>query len=148
MHEYYMSLALEEARKAFMLDEVPVGAVIVKNDIVISKGHNLRETMKNALSHAEIIAIEKACRTLGGWRLLGCDLYATLEPCSMCTGAAVNARINRIIYGASDQKSGACGSIYNIANDERLNHRIEVIPGILEEECREILQDFFRRKRK
>lgn len=148
MHEYYMSLALKEAEKAFILDEVPVGAVVVKNDIVISKGHNVRETIKSATGHAEITAIEEACRVLGGWRLLDCDLYVTLEPCPMCAGAAVNARINRIIFGAFDQKSGACGSIYNIANDERLNHRIEVIPGVLEEECRELLQRFFRKKRK
>lgn len=148
MQEYYMSLALQEARRAFTLDEVPVGAVIVKNNIVIAKGHNIRETMKNALGHAETIAIEEACRVLGGWRLMDCDLYVTLEPCPMCAGAAVNARINRIIFGAYDQKSGACGSVYNIANDDRLNHRIEVIPGILEGECKELLQEFFKRKRK
>lgn len=148
MHEYYMSLALQEAKRAFMLDEVPVGALIVKNGVVVSKGHNVKETIKSALGHAEINAIEKACIALGGWRLLDCDLYVTLEPCPMCTGAAVNARINRIIFGAFDKKSGACGSVYNIANDERLNHRIEVIPGILEEECRELLQEFFKKKRK
>lgn len=143
-----MSLALQEARRAFILDEVPVGALIVKNGVVVSRGHNIRETIKSALGHAEINAIEEACKALGGWRLLNCDLYVTLEPCPMCAGAAVNARINRIIFGAYDQKSGACGSIYNIANDERLNHRIEVIPGMLEEECRELLQEFFKRKRK
>lgn len=148
MHEYYMSLALQEAKKAFILDEVPVGAVIVKNGIVISKSHNSREIMKNALAHAETIAIEEACRALGGWRLIDCDLYVSLEPCPMCAGAAVNARINRIIFGAFDQKSGACGSVFNIASDERLNHRIEVIPGILEDECIGILQEFFRKKRK
>ncbi len=148
MQEYYMSLALQEARRAFTLDEVPVGAVIVKNNIIIAKGHNIRETMKNALGHAETIAIEEACRVLGGWRLMDCDIYVTLEPCPMCAGAAVNARINRIIFGAYDQKSGACGSVYNIANDDRLNHRIEVIPGILEGECKELLQEFFKRKRK
>ncbi len=148
MHEYYMSLALKEAERAFMLDEVPVGAVVVKNDIVISKGHNVRETIKSATGHAEITAIEEACRALGGWRLIDCDLYVTLEPCPMCAGAAVNARINRIIFGAYDQKAGACGSVYNIANDERLNHRMEVISGVLEEECRELLQEFFRKKRK
>lgn len=130
-----------------MLDEVPVGALIVKNGVVVSKGHNIRETIKSALGHAEINAIEEACIALGGWRLLDCDLYVTLEPCPMCTGAAVNARINRIIFGAFDKKSGACGSVYNIACDERLNHRIEVIPGILEEECKELLQEFFREKR-
>lgn len=148
MHEYYMSLALQEARKAFILDEVPVGAVIVKDGIVISTNHNGRETMKNALAHAETIAIEEACRAVGGWRLLNCDLYVTLEPCPMCAGAAVNARINRIIFGAFDQKSGACGSVFNIANNDRLNHRIEVIPGVLEDECKGILQEFFKKKRK
>lgn len=130
-----------------MLDEVPVGVVIVKNDVIISRGHNARETMKSAIAHAEIAAIEEACRALGGWRLLDCDLYVTLEPCPMCAGAAVNARMKRIIFGAYDKKSGACGSVYNIACDERLNHRVEVIPGILEKECRELLQEFFKRKR-
>lgn len=148
MHEYYMSLALKEAERAFMLDEVPVGAVIVKNDTLISRGHNIRETIKSATGHAEIAAIEEACRVLGGWRLIDCDLYVTLEPCPMCAGAAVNARINRIIFGAYDQRAGACGSVYNIANDERLNHRIEVIPGVLEAECKELLQEFFKKKRK
>lgn len=148
MHEYYMSMALREAERAYMLDEVPVGAVIVRNDVILASGHNLRETTRNALAHAEIQTIDKACRALGGWRLLGCDLYVTLEPCPMCAGAAVNSRLQRIIFGASDQRAGACGSIYNIAKDERLNHRIEVIPGILEDECRALLQEFFRKKRK
>lgn len=142
-----MSLALEEARKAFMLDEVPVGAVIVREGRVIGWGHNLRETMKNALAHAEIVAINEACRSLNGWRLIGCDIYVTLEPCIMCTGALVNARVERIIYGASEPKRGGCGSLYSIAEDERLNHRIEVVPGVMEKECREILQEFFRMKR-
>ncbi|KRQ86224.1 tRNA-specific adenosine deaminase [Caloramator mitchellensis] len=146
-HEYFMKIAIEEAKKSFLLDEVPVGAVIVKDNKIIAKGHNARETLKNALAHAEIIAIDEACRSLGGWRLLDCTMYVTLEPCPMCAGALVNARIKTLVFGAKDYRSGACGSIYNIANDERLNHRIEVIGGILEDECRVLMQYFFRRKR-
>lgn len=148
MDDYMMKLAIEEARKAFILDEVPVGAVIVKDDKVVASAHNSREIMKDATSHAEIIAIREACRALGGWRLMDCDMYVTLEPCPMCAGAMVNARIRRIVFGAFDLRAGACGSIMNIAEDSRLNHRIEVVSGVLEEECRKLMQDFFREKRK
>jgi len=148
MDDYMMKLAIEEARKAFILDEVPVGAVIVKDDKVVASAHNSREIMKDATSHAEIIAIREACKALGGWRLMDCDMYVTLEPCPMCAGAMVNARIRRIVFGAFDLRAGACGSIMNIAEDSRLNHRIEVVSGVLEEECRKLLQDFFREKRK
>lgn len=148
MDDYMMRLAIEEARKAFILDEVPVGAVIVKDDKVVASAHNSREIMKDATSHAEIIAIREACRALGGWRLMDCDMYVTLEPCPMCAGAMVNARIRRIVFGAFDLRAGACGSIMNIAEDSRLNHRIEVVSGVLEEECRKLLQNFFREKRK
>lgn len=148
MDDYMMKLAIEEARKAFILDEVPVGAVIVKDDKVVASAHNSREIMKDATSHAEIIAIREACRALGGWRLMDCDMYVTLEPCPMCAGAMVNARIRRIVFGAFDLRAGACGSIMNIAEDSRLNHRIEVVSGVLEEECRKLLQNFFREKRK
>lgn len=147
MDEYFMKLAIKEAKKSFILDEVPVGAVIVKNGRVISLGHNLKEIIKDATCHAEIIAIREACKALGGWRLIDCDLYVTLEPCPMCAGAMVNARIKRVIFGAADPKTGACGSLMNIANDSRLNHRIETIPGILEEECKNLLKDFFKEKR-
>lgn len=148
MHEKYMSFAIEEAKKSMLLDEVPVGAVVVKDGVVISRGHNGRETTKDATSHAEMIAIREACKRLGGWRLTDCDLYVTLEPCPMCAGAMVNARIKRVIFGAFDPKAGACGSLMNIANDERLNHRIEIVSGILEEECSALLKDFFKLKRK
>jgi tRNA(adenine34) deaminase len=147
MHEKYMEIAIQEAKIAYLLDEVPVGAVIVKDGVVIARGHNLRETLRSATAHAEIIAINGACTKLNGWRLFGCDIYVTLEPCPMCAGALINARVDRIIFGALDHKRGACGSIYNIAKDARLNHRLEVIGGICEKECRELLQDFFTMKR-
>lgn len=148
IHEYYMSMAIEEAKKAYILDEVPVGAVIVRNGNIIAKAHNLRETLKDALAHAEILAIREACRVLNGWRLMGCDIYVTLEPCPMCAGAMVNSRINRVIFGAYDPRAGACGSLYNIANDVKLNHRVEIVSGVLEDECKAILQDFFKEKRR
>lgn len=146
--EYFMFLAIEEAKKAFELDEVPIGAVIVKNDTVISKAHNLRETLKDATAHAEIIAIKDACKVLGGWRLIGCSLYVTLEPCPMCAGAIVNSRIERVVFGAFDYKAGACKSVLNIANNSNLNHRAEITSGVLEEECRILLQEFFKKKRR
>ena len=148
MHEIFMKIAIEEAKRALILDEVPVGAVIVKDGNVIAKGHNLRETLKDATAHAEIIAIGKACTKLNGWRLFGCDMYVTLEPCPMCAGALVNARVDRVIYGAKDIKRGACGSLYNIGSDDRLNHKLEIINGVCEEECKILLQEFFSKKRK
>ncbi|TDT51942.1 tRNA adenosine(34) deaminase TadA [Fonticella tunisiensis] len=148
IHEYYMSMAIEEAKKAYILDEVPVGAVIVRNGNIIAKAHNLRETLKDALAHAEILAIREACRVLNGWRLIGCDIYVTLEPCPMCAGAMVNSRINRVIFGAYDPRAGACGSLYNIANDTKLNHRVEIVSGVLEDECKGLLQAFFKEKRR
>jgi tRNA(adenine34) deaminase len=147
-HEYYMSLAIEEAKIAYILDEVPVGAIIVRNGEVISRGHNLRETLKDATAHAEIIAIKNACTKLNGWRLIDCDIYVTLEPCSMCAGALVNSRVNRVIFGAFDARAGACGSVYNIVDDLRLNHRLDVVSGVLENECKGLLQEFFKGKRK
>ena len=147
MNEQYMKAAIEEAMKALEIDEVPIGAVIVKNEEIISRAHNLRETLKSATAHAEILAINDACRKLSAWRLLDCEMYVTLEPCPMCAGAAVNARIKKIAFGAYDNKAGACGSIMDIANNEKLNHRIEVVPGMLEIECREMLQEFFKKKR-
>lgn len=143
-----MRIAIEEAEKAFILDEVPVGAVIVKDGQILAKGHNLRETLKSATAHAEILAINEACTKLNGWRLFGCDMYVTLEPCPMCAGALVNARVDRIIYGAADYKRGACGSLYNFVQDQNLNHTLEVIAGICELECKTILQKFFSIKRK
>lgn len=147
MHEEYMKAAIDEARKAYAIGEVPVGAVIVKNNEIIARGHNLRETVKKATAHAEIIAMDEACLSLNGWRLFDCDLYVTLEPCPMCAGALVNARIDKVIFGAYDHKRGACGSVYNIVDDPKMNHRLDVVGGVCEKECIELLQAFFKEKR-
>ncbi len=138
---------MKEAELAFDEDEVPVGAVIVKDGIVIGRGHNRIEALKDPTAHAEILAITSACSSLGTKWLSGCSIYVTIEPCSMCAGALVLARIKDLYYGARDPKTGACGSVVNIANRKALNHRIKVGRGILEEECRRILQEFFRKKR-
>ncbi|MEG1869972.1 MAG: tRNA adenosine(34) deaminase TadA [Oscillospiraceae bacterium] len=140
---YFMNLALQEAKKAFNLGEVPVGAVLVKDNHVLSVGYNLRETKKNALAHAEIVAISNACKALGSWRLDGCTIYVTLEPCPMCTGAIINSRITRIVFGTPDAKAGCCGSVANLLAME-FNHRPVLTGGILKEDCANILQDFFR----
>lgn len=142
-----MAAALQMAKKAAKKDEVPVGAVIVYNGKVIAKAYNLRETKRSPLAHAEIIAIEKAARRLGGWRLSGCTLYVTLEPCPMCAGAIVNSRIDEVVFGAYDPKAGACGSLYNLA-EGRLNHTPGVIGGVMETECSSILKQYFKAKRK
>lgn len=147
-HEYFMKIAIEEAKKCLFLDEVPVGAIIVKDGKIIARAHNLRETLRDATAHAEILAINEACRALGGWRLLDCTMYVTLEPCPMCAGALVNSRIKTLIFGTRDPKGGACGSLYNIVADERLNHRIEIIEGVLQDECSKLLKEFFKSKRK
>ena len=141
-----MTAALVMARKAAKKDEVPVGAVIVHNGAVIAKAHNLRETRHSPLAHAEMIAIEKAARKLHGWRLSGCTLYVTLEPCPMCAGAIVNSRIDEVVFGAYDPKAGACGTLYNLA-EGRLNHTPKVTGGVLEEESAAVLKDYFRAKR-
>lgn len=141
--EAYMRLALDEARKALSLGEVPIGAVIVRDGSILAAAHNLRETGKNALAHAETRAIDIACKTLGGWRLPDCTLYVTLEPCMMCAGAILNARIDRVVYGAPDPTSGALGSKID-ARDAGLNHIFDVTGGVLQEECAGILKDFFR----
>lgn len=147
LDERFMEQALQEARKAYELDEVPIGAVIVKDGAIISRGHNLRETERDPTLHAEIAAIRDAARTLGGWRLSGCDLYVTIEPCPMCAGAILQSRIRRVIFGARDPKAGCAGSLYNLLIDERFNHRTEVTEGILAEECSRIMKDYFRQKR-
>lgn len=141
--EYYMKLALLEAKKAFDLGEVPVGAVIVQDDIVISSAYNLREIEKMATAHAEILAIQKACKNLGGWRLPRCTLYVTLEPCPMCAGAIINSRIDKVVFGAYDFKAGSCGSIVNLF-DIDYNHKPMVIGGVLEDECVDLLKSFFK----
>ncbi len=141
-----MNAALMQARLAGDAGEVPVGAVVVYNDEIIASAYNRRESDKCATSHAELLAIEAACRARGGWRLFGCELYVTLEPCVMCAGAAVNARLDRVVYGARDLRFGALGSITDV-NSIGLNHKYEAVGGVLEEDCRTLLQEFFRRKR-
>lgn len=141
-----MSEALAEARLAAEKDEVPVGAVVVRGGEIIARAHNLRETEKNALMHAETMAVDAACRALGGWRLPGCTLYVTLEPCPMCAGAIVNSRIERVVFGAYDRRAGAFGSVLDL-NAYPLNHKPEIVGGIMEEECRTMLQEFFKKKR-
>jgi tRNA(adenine34) deaminase len=144
---FFMQEALKEAEKALEFDEVPVGALIVMDREVIARAHNLRETSQDATAHAELLAIRKACEALKTWRLVGCTLYVTLEPCPMCAGAIVLARLDRVVFGAHDPKAGACGSLMNIPEDERFNHRPEMVPGVLAEECARILKDFFKQKR-
>ncbi len=143
----YMGECLALAKRAAKLDEVPVGAIIVHDGEIIARAHNLRETEKCATKHAEIIAIEEACRTLGGWRLPNCTMYVTLEPCTMCAGAIVNARIDRVVFGAYDEKSGAFGSVINVS-ELKLNHKTESEGGCLLCECKNILGEYFREKRK
>jgi tRNA(adenine34) deaminase len=146
--ENFMEAALEEAEIAAQLDEVPVGAVIVKNSIIIASAHNLREQSQDPTNHAEILALKIASRQLGRWRLDDCDLYVTKEPCPMCAGAIFQARIKKLVFGAKDKKAGYAGTLYNVAQDKRLNWQTEVTSGILEEESRKLLQDFFKSKRK
>jgi len=145
--EHIMRLALVEARAALEHEDVPVGAVIVRDGIVIARAHNQRELLKDPTAHAEILALTQASAALGTWRLTACIAYVTLEPCVMCAGALVQARIARLVYGATDPKAGACESLYQVPQDERLNHRLELTPGMLAEECSEILREFFRAKR-
>jgi tRNA(adenine34) deaminase len=147
-HEEYMRIAIEEAKIAASLGESPIGAVIVQDGKVIGRGHNTTETAKDPTCHAEMNAIRDAARNLGGWRLPHCSMYVTLEPCSMCAGAIVLARIEQLYIGTADPKSGACGSLRNIVSDERLNHRVEVHTGVLQEECSGLLKDFFKQLRK
>ena len=145
--EAFLDLALHEARRAATEDEVPVGAVAVYQGQVVGTGRNARERRADPLAHAELDALREAARNLGRWRLSGVTLYVTLEPCAMCAGAMVNARVDRLVYGASDPKAGAVRSLYEICTDTRLNHRIEVVSGIRGEEAGALLTDFFRSKR-
>lgn len=144
--EYYMKEAIAEAIEAGKLGEVPIGAVIVRNGEIIARAHNERENGKDATRHAEIIAIERACAALKGWRLIGCDLYVTLEPCPMCAGACVNSRMVRVVYGAPDLRAGAFGSVLNL-NDYPLNHKPEIVGGVLADECLEPIRAFFKERR-
>lgn len=145
--ELYMLEAISEAKKAGEMGEVPIGAVIVLDGKIIARAHNLRETRQSSIAHAEVLAIEEACRKLGTWRLEDAILYVTLEPCPMCAGAIMLSRIKKTVYGASDPKGGCAGTFMNILEDERFNHQSEVVVGVLEEQCGALLSDFFRKLR-
>jgi tRNA(adenine34) deaminase len=143
----YMNMALEQARKAVAQGEVPVGAVLVRDDQVLAQAHNFRETWQDPTAHAEMVAIREAATQLGSWRLTDTTLYVTLEPCAMCIGAIILARIPRLVFGAPDPKAGACGSILTVPAERRLNHSVEVIGGVLERDSQELLQTFFQNLR-
>ena len=147
MQEIFMREALKEARKAYQKLEIPVGCVIVKDRKIIARGHNLKETKFDTTKHAEIIAIQKASKKLNSWRLIDCELYVTLEPCPMCAGAIINSRIKKIYIGTMDKKTGACGSVLNLFNDYKFNHKVEVETGILQNECEKSLKEFFKELR-
>lgn len=147
LHEKFMKAALKEAKKAADKLECPIGAVIVKGGKIISRAHNLRELNKSAISHAEILAIKKACKKLDSWRLYGCELYVTLEPCPMCSGAILQSRIDKLYFGAYDIKAGCCGSVCDLFDPGMFNHTTLVTGGILEKECSRILSDFFKNLR-
>jgi len=144
---YWMGVALQAARKAAALGEVPIGAVVVRDGRVLGSGYNLRETRQDPAAHAELIAIRRAAAKAGNWRLTGATLYVTLEPCIMCMGAAILARIERLVFGCFDPKAGAAGTLYDLSNDSRLNHRFSVVSGVRDKECSTLLSDFFRELR-
>ena len=148
MHEIYMRAALQQAELALSENEVPVGAVIVRNERIIAAAYNQREQLRDPTAHAEMIAITQAAEAVGGWRLLECTLYVTLEPCPMCAGAILQARIPSLVYGAADPKAGAVSSLFRLLGDARLNHRTEVVPSVLEEDCGRILSEFFSQRRR
>lgn len=147
MDEFYMNEALKIAQKCDKAADVPIGAVIVKNNKIIGKGYNKRNKKKNTLMHAEIIAINEACKKVKDWRLEGCTIYVTLEPCQMCAGAIVQARLKRVVYGASSAKSGACGSIIDILQNNEFNHQVEVTKDVLKDECSKKISEFFAKMR-
>jgi tRNA(adenine34) deaminase len=146
-HEQFMRAALDEAAKAFELGEVPVGAVVVHQARIIGRGHNQKETLGDPTAHAEMLAITAAAVERHDWRLTGCTMYVTLEPCPMCAGAIVLARLDRVVYGTEDPKFGACGSLYTITSDHRTNHQVELVTGVCMNDCAEMLQAFFRQQR-
>ncbi len=143
----FMKEALKEASKSYKKEEIPVGAVIVKDNKIIAKAHNLKETKHDCTNHAEILAIKKACKKLNSWRLTGCTMYVTLEPCSMCTGALILSRIDKVVIGTMDEKTGACGSVLNLSKDYKFNHVLGIETGILENECKTMIQQFFKELR-
>lgn len=147
LHQMYMQMALQQAEQAARSDEVPVGAVIIREGSIIAAAHNQREMLRDPTAHAEMIAITQAAEAVGGWRLEDCILYVTLEPCPMCAGAILQARIPVVVYGAADPKAGAVASLYEMLNDNRLNHRCEVVSGVLQDRCGQILTEFFRQRR-
>lgn len=147
MEKFFLGKAVEEAKKAEMIDEVPVGAVIVKNNEIIASGYNLKESTNDPTAHAEIIAIRKAAKFLGSWRLSGCEMYVTLEPCTMCAGAIVQSRISKLYIGTYDPRAGGCGTVFNITQSEHLNHWVDV-KWLYDEECSDLLQEFFYEKRR
>ena len=146
-HEYYMHQAYIEALKAFEANETPIGCIIVYNENIVGRAHNIRNMTKNVLRHAEILAIDQACEALGDWRLEGCSLYVTLEPCAMCAGAIIQARIDEVVYGARNPKAGCAGSVMDILSEPRFNHQARVISGVMEEETSRLMSDFFGRFR-
>lgn len=149
MTEKYMRMAIGQAKKALLKDEVPVGAIIVDaSGKIIARAFNQRNTKKSVIAHAEILAIEKACKVIGDWRLNGCAMYVTLEPCAMCAGAIVNARIDKVYFGAKDPTAGCCGTVMNVTEHFILNHKTESEGGILAEECSQLITDYFKSKRK
>ena len=148
MEEKFMKEALKEAKKAYDKVEVPVGAVIVKDGKIIARAHNLKETKYDTTKHAEILAIQKASKKLNSWRLIDCEMYVTLEPCSMCAGALINSRIKKVYIGASDKKTGAVGSVFNLLEDYTFNHKVKYEKGVLQDECESILKEFFKELRK
>lgn len=143
----YMRLALEEARRAPAKGEVPIGAVLLLEDRVLARVHNCREAWQDPTAHAEIVALREAANQLGTWRLTGTTLYVTMEPCAMCTGAIIQSRVSRLVFGTKDPKAGACGSVFNLPVERRLNHRVQVVGGVLEQESQALLQNFFRQLR-
>ena len=147
MQEEFMREALKEAKKAYKKLEIPVGAVIVKNGEIIARAHNKKESKKDTTKHAEILAIQDASKKLDNWRLMGCEMYVTLEPCPMCAGAIIQSRIKKVYIGTMDEKTGACGSILNLLKDYKFNHEVEVETGIMQNECEELLKQFFKELR-
>lgn len=147
MEEKYMKAALTEAQKAYNKGEIPVGAVIVKNDKIVARAHNLKEIKNDTTKHAEILAIQKASKKLKSWRLEDCEMYVTLEPCSMCAGALIQARLKKVYIGTMDYKTGACGSVLNLLQDFKFNHYVEIENGILKDECENMLKNFFKELR-
>ncbi|ANY66419.1 tRNA-specific adenosine deaminase [Paenibacillus sp. BIHB 4019] len=146
--EFWMQQAIEEAKKAEQIGEVPIGAIVVKNHQIIGRGYNLRETQHDPTAHAEMVAIRDACKELDAWRLLDCTLYVTLEPCPMCAGAIVQSRVKRVVYGTGDPKAGCAGTLMNLLQEPRFNHETELTSGVLQQECATMLTQFFRKLRR